>query len=1093
MQRRKLLMRSAHNALLCALLTMASGTCVYAAGSPNRGESDRTGRNHYNADYFDAGSWAKPITGKVVDEKGEPLQGVTVAERGTNNSTVTDQAGNFRLEVASDASVLVFSHVGFLSITEQVGSRATFSITLNSNANTLTDVVVTALGIKREAKKLGYSATTANIGEIQKNRTANLMTGLEGKIAGLDISPPAAGAGASNKIRLRGQSALAGPGFTPNNSPLIVINGLPMDQGARGANGSGDQTDDGDNLSLINPDDIETMTVLKGATAAALYGSRAANGAIIITTKTGNKNSGIGVELTSSYNAEQAIDLTDWQYVYGQGTGGNRPTAGDVTLNGQYGFGAKYDGVPTIQFDGVLRPYSPQKDRVKDFFRIGNTLTNTLAVSGGNAKGSFRASFTHMEGEGIVPNNWFNRKIFNLGVNHNLTEQLSVQVNVNYTNEHTYNPPFVGSQGAGYTNFLYRMAPNIPLSAFRESAFDADGNERRTTNFNTTLLNPYFDMAKRFYKTKRDRLLSTALVRYEVAKWLYLQGRATMDFNSDFNEQNVPTGSGAVSNVSLIGAGNAYTGSYTLNTGTDREMNLDFLAGTNHTIGDFSVDVSVGGNSRIVNSRGQTQRAASLIVRDLYAISNALPSSYAGTPGAAETSSSTYGISRLKVNSLYAFADIGYKNLVFLNLTGREDWFSVLNPKNNHFFYPSVSGSFIFSELLKDVSWLNYGKLRGGVAVVGSANGIGAFAGLLNYNIGSFANYLLGNLPNTNPNPDLEPYGVTETELGLELRALKSRVSLDVAVYKRVSKDQIVSLNNSNASGYGSQVVNLGKTENKGIEVLLEGSPIKTKAFTWNSSFNVGYNATKVLSLSGLNESVVQRFNDGAELFGEIWNVVGMPMNQITGRSYLRNAKGEILVTGAGALRQTASNVYFGSALPKYTGGWNNVFSYNNLSLLVHIDFKAGGKMLSGTALNALRQGFSKASLVGRRDGENGIIFPGVYDNGNPNTSVQTNLQSFYGSYRSLNLLDPFVFKSDFVKLRNITLSYNFTSLIGSKLKFVKGLVLSASCRNVAIIKKYTPDIDPESVQSTGDFRVGYEQSALPTARNYGLNLNVKF
>jgi hypothetical protein len=282
--------------------------------------------------------------------------------------------------------------------------------------------------------------------------------------------------------------------------------------------------------------------------------------------------------------------------------------------------------------------------------------------------------------------------------------------------------------------------------------------------------------------------------------------------------------------------------------------------------------------------------------------------------------------------------------------------------------------------------------------------------------------------------------------------------------------------------------------ENKGLEVLLELVPIKSKNFNWTSTFNLTTNRTEVLQLQpGLNSAYVARFNDGAELFGAISNVVGKPMNQITGRTYLRNAKGEILVTNNGRLRSTTTDTIFGSALPKYFGGWNNTFTYKNLSLLVHMDFRAGGKMLSGTALNGLRQGHSKASLEGRKQGQAGLTFPGVYDNGNPNTSVVTDLQGFYGDYRGQNLLDPFVFKSDFIKLRNITLSYNLTSLVASKLKFVRGLSLSVSCRNVAIIKKYVPDIDPESVASTGDFRVGYEQSALPTTRTYGASINVKF
>lgn len=1034
-----------------------------------------------------ASSTSKTVTGKVTDENGKPLSGVSVVQQGSSKGTTTDDNGNFSLSVSNANVSITFSSTGFTATTEQLRGRNSLSIVLQSAAGSLDEVVVTALGIKREAKKLGYSTTTANMNELQQNRTNNFMSALQGKVAGLEIAPPAAGAGASNKIRLRGQAAMAGPGFTPNNSPLLVINGLPMDQGARGANGTGDQTDDGDNLSLINPDDIESMTVLKGATAAALYGSRAANGAIIITTKNGSKNSGIGIEVISSANFEEVLDFTDWQYVYGQGTGGNKPTAGDVTLNGQYGFGAKYDGQPTIQFDGKLRPYSPSKTRVKDFFATGTNFTNTVAVSSGGAKGSFRASYTNSDGKGIVPNNSFKRKIFNLGVSQNLTKELSVQVNVNYTNERNNNPPFVGSQGAGVTNFIYRMAPNIPMSAYEESAFDASGNELRTTNFNTTLLNPYFDMAKRFYYTKRDRILGNATVRYDVAKWLYAQGRVTMDFNTDFTEQNTPTGSGAVGNVSLNAAGTGYTGNYTVNTGTDRDMNMDFLIGSNNRIGDFSVDFTVGGNTRFQSSRNHNQVADNFVIRDLYTLGNGLPANR-------QNAANSFNISRFKVNSLYAFADLGYKNFVFVNLTGRQDWFSVLNPQSNSYFYPSASGSFVFSELLKNkLTWLNYGKLRGGVSVVGSANGIGAFSGVLNYGIGSYGSYLLGNLPNTNPNPNIKPYGVTETELGLELKMFKSRVNVDLAAYRRIADNQIISINNSNASGYASQLVNLGKTQNQGFEVLLEVNPFRTRNFNWTSSFNTAYNISKVISLNGLNETVVARFNDGAELFGEVWNVVGMPMNQITGRTYLRNDKGEILVNSQGGLRQNATNVYFGSALPTYTGGWNNVFSYKNLSLLVHFDYRAGGKILSGTALNALRQGFSQESLVGRRDGENGIIFPGVYDDGRPNTSVQTNLQTFYGSYRSLNILDPFVFKSDFIKLRNITLTYNLSSLIGTKLKFVKGMTIAASCRNVAILKKFTPNIDPESVQSSGDFRAGYEQSALPTARNYGVNLNVKF
>jgi TonB-linked SusC/RagA family outer membrane protein len=1024
---------------------------------------------------------SQTITGTVVDKENQPVNGASVTVKGTKIATATNSAGNFSIKAGS-SDILVFSFIGFVTLEIPVNDRNTISVTMIPTEGSMDAVIVTALGIRREAKKLGYATETVRLNEIQQNRTSNFMTALEGKIAGLDISPPAAGAGASNKIRLRGQAAFAGA----NNSPLIVINGLPMDQGARGANGTGNQTDLGDNLQMINPDDIESMTVLKGAVAAAIYGSRAANGAIIITTKSGNKNSGMGIEYTLNYASDNVIDLTDFQYEFGQGTGGVRPaTAGIATSNGQFGFGARYDGVPTPQFDGVSRPYLPHKNRIKEFFRTGSTFTNTIALSGGNDKGSYRSSYSMQEGKGIVPNNTYRKNIFNLGLNYNMSEKLSVQINANYTNEQNNNPPFVGSQGPGVTNFLYRISPSIGLDALEAAAADANGNETRTTNFNTTLINPYYILPRQFTRSKRDRLLGTVTVRYEFFKWLYLQGRANMDFGTTFFDQNVPTGSGIVGNVSLNAAGTGYTGSYTVTSNTSRQMNLDFLLGGSHRFRDFSVDLSVGGNTYDVNGRNHNQAVNNFVARGLYTIDN----------GLAEGRTNSYTIYRERVNSLYAFADLGYKNLLFINLTGRNDWFSVLNPKNNNFFYPSASGSFIFSELLKNVSWLNYGKLRGGYSVVGSANGIGAFEGILTFGFDGtlFNGYTMATMPTLSPNSNLKPFSVAEKEVGIELKMFGSRVNLDVSVYDRDTKDQIVTVSNSTASGYLDTKMNYGALENKGIEVLLEVSPVKTRNFTWVSSFNTAYNQSKVKALSpGIMQSFVAQFNDGAELFGAVVNQVGLPLNQIWGKGYFRNSKGEIEVNNNGTLKASTGNMLFGSALPKYTGGWNNVFRYKSLSLLVHIDYKAGGKMLSGTALNGLRQGHSKASLVGRRPGETGVVFPAVYASGGANTTA-VDPQSFYSAYRSLNIVEPFVYKSDFIKLRNITLSYDFSRLVSKNVKFVKGLLLAASCRNVLIIKKYVPDIDPESVQSSGDFRVGYEQSALPTARTYSINLNVKF
>ena len=643
---------------------------------------------------FTATLQAQQVTGTVSNDIGEKLPSVSVTVKGSSRATLTDDAGKFIIN-ASGNEVIVFTSVGFLRQEVPVNGKQNISVTMASDTRNLEDVVVTALGIKRESRKLGYAATTANVSELQQNRTNNFANALEGKIAGLDIAPPSAGAGASTKIRLRGQTGFAGV----NNSPLLIVNGLPLEQGANGANG-GSSRDNGDNLLLFNPDDIESMTVLKGATAAALYGSRAGNGAIVITTKSGNKNAGIGVEFTSNFTADEVLDLTDFQYEYGQGVNGVRPSSqGTATNSGQFGWGERYDGVPTIQFDGVQRPYEPHKGRIQDFFRTGTSANNTIAFSGGNAKGSFRLSYSDLRSKGIAPNNEYLRKVVNLGVNHNLNDKLSIRLNINYTNDKNINPPQVGVQGQGSMNFITRTSPTVPLEVYKQNAVNAAGNEAQTTGFAQTLINPYWLMPRQSYIDREDRLLGTVTLRYDVAKWLYMQGRVSMDYNSGLLESNEPAGTGSPANAQFYDATKTtYGGNYNVSQGSGRSMNYEGFIGSNHSFGNFSVDAFVGGNILTNNGRNVNTGAQAFVVRDLYSIGN-------GT-----VFNQGYGFSETRVNSVFGSAEFGYKNLIFLNVTGRNDWFSVLNPNTNSYFYPSVSGSFVFSELLKQHSWLNYGK-----------------------------------------------------------------------------------------------------------------------------------------------------------------------------------------------------------------------------------------------------------------------------------------------------------------------------------------------------------------------------------------------
>jgi TonB-linked SusC/RagA family outer membrane protein len=1046
--------------------------------------ANATGGKNENKKIANSNVTAKTITGKVTDSKGGALIGVSVSEQGKSNSVATNQDGSYSITVAGNNSVLEFQYVGYYSKNETVGARTVINVELETQVKGMDEIVVTALGIKKEARKLGYAASTVKVDEIAGNRTTNVMTSLEGKVAGLEIAPPAAGAGASNRIRLRGQSGFNG-GI---NSPLIVINGLPMDQGTRSAEGGGPATDQGDNLQQINPDDIESMTILKGSTAAALYGSRASNGAIIITTKSGAKNSRFGIEITSNFAAQDILDYTDYQTVYGTGSNGVRPASqAQAQSFGNLAWGEKYDGVPTYQYDGVQRPYLPDKNRMKEFYNTGTSFVNTLALSGGNASTSYRVSFSNQDAKGVSPGNSYHKKIFNLGLNSKVTNNLTLQANINYTHEENNNPPLVGAQGIGFSSFLNRIPLTVAISTLKTSVQNPDGTILSTNPFNNLLTNPYYLIGRMFDKTKRDRLLGTVSLRYDFTKWLYLQGRVNADFGYNSNEANNP--SNYAPNAPINSATGGWAGSYGVSTGFNKQMNMDFLLGTNHKIGNFTIDASVGGNRYTVDNNFSNQNVTDFVVRDVYSIQNGI------------TKTQSYNVSRLQVNSLYGYADLGYKSFLYLNLTDREDYFSVLTPPSsivakpkNYFNYASAGVSFIFSELLSKTSWLNYGKLRATYATSGNANGVRPYQTQLTYSIESqlFGGYSVANIAGggLNPNPYIKPYSVSEKEIGLELRTLHNRLNFDIAVYDKRTTDQILSVNLSAATGYTNQNVNIAKLKNAGLEVMIDGTPVKSSNFSWNVSVNGSYNISKVLALNpGQTRQVVTFFNGtGNEFIGYLTYDVGKEMNQLVDYTYLRNDKGQVMLSSSGNLQHSVNMVNYGSANYKEIGGITNTFNYKSWSLLIQVDGKFGGKVFSSTAINGLRSGIGKQSLVGR----GGVVFDGVLPNGTQNT-ISVAPQTFYANYRTQNIGDPFVFSSDFIKLRNITLTYDLTSFMSKNVKFVKGLTVSAFCRNAALLMKHIPTVDPEAFASTSDSRLGYEQHTEPTTRTLGLNLNVKF
>ncbi len=1032
---------------------------------------------------------AQTISGTIVDEKNEPLVGASIVLQGTSKGTLTDLDGSYKLNLtdAEKVGTLVFSFVGYDSQNIPIGNQSVINVTLQAGGS-LTEVVVTALGIKKEAKKLGYATTTVGKEQLTENRSPNFINALSGKIAGVNISGLGTGPAGTAKIRIRGQSSISG-----QNNPLIVVNGVPIDNTNFGTNpgnaaadnsvgvrGGGNTSDGGDGLSSINPDDIESLTVLKGATAAALYGSRAKDGVIMITTKSKGDSKGIGVTFNTNFTNETPLDFTDFQYEYGQGENGIRPTAANPT-SGQWSFGEKFQpGMTQVLFDGVTVPYVPVRDRIRTFFRDGQNFTNTISLSTAGDKGGMNLSFSNMDNKGIVPNNTFNRKTINLGFSYDLSSKLSFAGNINYSTEFNKNPPNIANQDNSIPTAVYNMANSMPWDLLEQKKYNAAGNEFIYSRFmNRT--NPYFTLSEQFQRIRRDRLFGNVSVKYNILPWLYVQGRVGQDYWSrDQDYNNFPTGQ-----ASLAAAPAGFVnGTYTQDSRRFRETNADILISASKTFGDFGIDVTAGGNQMNRRSDLNSVQVQDFVVRGLYTVMNG------------RVKDPLYALSERAVNSVYGSAEFSFKNFLYVNATVRNDWFSTLSPANRSILYPSVSLSYVFSESFTNLpEWLKFGKIRAAYAEVGSDTDVPPYSNNLFYGINAnlFPNPagalqpVGGSSGTTLPNPNLKPMRASEKELGLELKMFKNRLSLDFAVYQKQTQDQIVSAQISDASGFVTTLINSGKSQTNGTEMLLNIVPIKSNGFQWDFTVNGSYNITKVLSL--LTDKAGERITVGTHVFnGELRQVVGQEMGQIYGFGFKRDAQGRMIFGGNGIPLRTTDLISYGSALPKWVGGFTNSFSYKGFNLAFLIDFKLGNMMLSGTNFNAVRHGLHKMTLNGR---DGGVLGVGVNDKGETN-AVKTPVQDYWSVVRSLAIIEPVVFDGGYWKLRQITLGYDIMRFIPKSVP-IKGAKLSLVANNVLLLKKWIDNIDPETFGYSSDNLVGMESTGLPSTRSIGFNLNLKF
>lgn len=1025
----------------------------------------------------------KNISGVVTDaESNNVLPGVTVLVQGTSTGTVTGIDGNYTLSVADDATTLVFSYTGYETAEIEIGNRSIINVQLKPSIQGLEEVVITALGIKREAKTLGYATASVDAEEITVNRSSNFMNALQGKMAGVNISQLGTGPAGTSKIRIRGQSSFGG-----HNSPLIVVNGVPIDNtnfGARGETserGSNRTSDSGDGLSSINPDDIEAMTVLKGAAASALYGSRAKDGVIMITTRTRGTGTGIGVEFNSNFTHGTPLDYTDYQYEYGQGENGQRPTTANP-LTGQWSFGERFEpGMTQILFDGVEVPYTPQYNQITEYYRSTNTFNNSIVLSSGGEFGGFSLSLSNLDDQAVLPGSKYNRKTVNLGFTQTVANKLTVTGNVNYSLETRTNPPNIAEQDYSPV-ILYSMANSMPMDLLKQYATDENGDEYPWSRF-TNRTNPYFSLL-RFDNIDKDRIFGNLTARYDFTDWLYLQGRIGQDFYSREQEYNLPTGS----QRQPPAPPGFVNGEYVQDSRRFRELNADFLIGANRSFGDFGINLNMGGNQMYRKLTRHNVLVNDFYTRGLYTLGNG------------RQLNPIYDISERQVNSLYGAAEFSFREFLFLNGTVRNDWFSTLSPENRSILYPSATVSFVFSQAFGAnlPEWISFGKIRAAYAEVGSDTDVAPYSSNLFYSINpqqfpdpsGTLQPLASISGSTVPNPNLRPMLVQEKEIGLELQLFDNRLGLDLTYYDKLSSDQILIAQTSDASGFLNQLINVGESRNKGLEMLLTLTPVRSTNFSWNASFNAAYNTSEVLDL-GDDVSDDMITVGTADFHGEVRQVVGKPLGQLYGYGFLRDEQGRIVHDpGNGRPLRIPEQIPFGSAVPTWVGGIINSINYKDLSLSFLIDFKLGHKMISGTHTNAYRHGLDKATLPGREEGF--IIGEGVNPNGEINTTPSV-VQAYYESVRSLRLSEQSVFNAGLWQFRQITLGYDFRRHLPTTIPFIKGLRLSAVANNVAVIKKWVPHIHPDQFGFSSDNLVGLEATGLPITRNIGFNLNVKF
>lgn len=1006
------------------------------------------------------------ITGVVKDDVGEPVIGANILVKGTNNGVITDMEGRFSLKIPQANALLVVSYIGYISQEIQVGDKRSLTIILHPATEDLGEVVVTALGIKRETKALGYSVQEVKGGSLTEARESNVLNSLSGKLAGVQISRSGNGEGGSSRIIIRGNNSIAG-----NNEPLVVVDGVPVNNFNSGTSGI-DQwggSDGGNGLSDINPDDIESISVLKGAAAAALYGARAGNGVLMITTKKGSKVKGLGITWNSNVMMENPLVKPKMQNLYGQGTNGT------FDANSNYSWGAKMEGQMLKDWTGQERPYSAYDNDITDFLGTGVTTTNTLEANAVNEKISFRGTLSYQRMDGVIPTNYQDKYMMNLRTTVNLSKKLSLDAKINYVKQRGWNrPQLTGSPENIMANYLM-MPRNVHYSDMAGGVNEDGVVKRWTTDEANYVLNPYYTTGFNKNNNQRDRFIGFLALQYTPTSWLTIKLRHGEDMYWEKGDWRHASGT-------PYGKYNG-KGDYGLNTSDFRERNTDALITAtkdNWWDSGFSGSLSVGGNLMFQQNNSYAMSTGLLAIPDFFAISNG------------ETPTPSHYISKKSVNSLYGFAQLSYKNWIFLDVTARNDWSSTLPYKNRSFFYPSVGLGWVVSDMLRSYEvnvpeWLSLAKLRASYAEVG--NDTDPYRLLTTYGIYTVIDDIKGaSTASTIPLADLKPELIKSTEAGFDIRFFNNRLGLDLTWYKKNATNQILALPISSTTGKSSRMINAGNIQNTGIEIVLNGTPVRTKDFEWNVSVNYSKNTNKIKELHPDSRRFILASTD----FVNIVATEGSTYGDLYGRAYQRDEQGRKIIDENGLpLLESDMNTQIGNYMPKWTGSMINSFTYKNLSFSFMLDMRYGGDIFVNSLARGSQYGTTELSLQGRDEwyaGTGGIVVDGVTADGKQNT-VAANPQAYWD--RVSRAGEEFVYDGTNLRLRELTVGYMFPNKILAKTPFTN-LKLSFVGRNLWLIKNNIPGYDPESSYSTGNGQ-GIEYASLPSMRSFGFNLNVSF